>query len=946
MGDTCCKATLEEPAPNESGTKIKNMTKEVVTVDEKGMPIEKEPEEQEEEDPDEAERKEIEIALAKQMKIKGSFKLKDKIADIPVKEKRPVDMQDQEEIWKSQANLVPLDVFNVDQSLLEELCMTHIKDDTLELTFNNFLNSEIQTTFLISGPNGCGKSAFLYMKCLDIWEWTSYEEEDAIPTNDGKPEVLNVPKLYGEFVCVFFNLSSYTQQFGDRGFLHSMGIEEEVFKEFIAEKKVLLVFDDYELSEMGAVDLIMPTSQRNNFLDGIIEFLAEICQGVKVLITCPDSIAKRMGEREIAATFLRKNEDTGKYDEEALVRIEVGVLNTISDVVILRKLIEKHVRYHNEYFKMNFMDVDYRDKLYAEQKSYIYILKKYSDEIIVRNNLLHVVTPLFAKMLMSIYQYALDNDLGRKYMIKKQDLIQEYIFQHYERRFTELNIAEKLKEKKLKMTTIIKDQTLSATNYKEVFNTICMKFIVEVILDKPIIFSNIVLKKDNIWKDIFDIEDDSLQLEKQPFYQILLCLPQKIMKDFNQNYYKIIFMNEFVTAYFFASFFHSFTDKMYFTHKYNDLVKLFKTSRLLTTLNLSVIGYNKDDLWLLTLSRWYKVNNDTQQFENYSGKTINNEMKILNPYDENLEKTGFIKKIPPVSTIKPNLETVLKFNKHQYPDQDTRVFGTKKRMYLPEDCIFGSYEWKSYLGQNVRPNSDKHPVHLLQTLEEDCSFWFTKDVSCADTHFLVYIPKTMNGEPFTLALLKHIIENPKDDKGEKIYFNLKNQHEDIQDAPIEEEYWLLMTKDIIPRSNSCDMSVGQKQIETLGYDIPYTIEVIVCMLALYIRFKGYKALKGDIRNIIPREKVEVIEPEPGDKVEKVDKKPEKAVKVNENFGNVQENTLTFAKENFNGKQAVVGCFDNDTVIYSNMFDNIQLNKYRNFIGLCAVQRFYPERFRE
>jgi len=81
-------------------------------------------------------------------------------------------------------------------------------------------------------------------------------------------------------------------------------------------------------------------------------------------------------------------------------------------------------------------------------------------------------------------------------------------------------------------------------------------------------------------------------------------------------------------------------------------------------------------------------------------------------------------------------------------------------------------------------------------------------------------------------------------------------------------------------------------------------------------------------------------PEKTDK--KTDKKPRKDSQVDPNFGNVQENTLTFCKENYDGKQVVIGCFNKDSVIHTNMFDNIQLNKFRNFIGLCAVQRFYLE----
>lgn len=307
------------------------------------------------------------------------------------------------------------------------------------------------------------------------------------------------------------------------------------------------------------------------------------------------------------------------------------------------------------------------------------------------------------------------------HLCKKVDILRVYIERTFQSNWTELNLGSKLLEGSPNydptLKNICKGYTLTEENYKDTFAKTCCKFINKILLNEKIVY--VRNKKDSLgfWSQIFHIADEKLDFKDQPFYQILACFPVKFIVKAEFHSTELLFLNELVKAYFLACFFSHFTDKQYFENDYNSLAKLFKTSRLLTKQNLDILGYSKDDIWLLALSRWYKANNDELFFEYFTGGNVLEEMKSLNPYDENVvcadanqkpyvagkgERYDSGKKYIPDINYSSNLNVLLGPNDEKFKFLQSRVFYKDSCKSL-QDCIFGPPEYKTYLGLNSKP---------------------------------------------------------------------------------------------------------------------------------------------------------------------------------------------------------------------------------------------------
>jgi hypothetical protein len=126
---------------------------------------------------------------------------------------------------------------------------------------------------------------------------------------------------------------------------------------------------------------------------------------------------------------------------------------------------------------------------------------------------------------------------------------------------------------------------------------------------------------------------------------------------------------------------------------------------------------------------------------------------------------------------------------------------------------------------------------LYQILEEDCTFWEGKRASVMNTHYMVYIPRYLNGRPVTLKLLKELNDLKVDETGMNIGLDYGGLPDSILEAPISREYWCLITKDIVPDTASCDLNVAKKLLNKTGYEVPRAIEIVLCAYAMYYRYK-------------------------------------------------------------------------------------------------------------
>jgi len=103
---------------------------------------------------------------------------------------------------------------------------------------------------------------------------------------------------------------------------------------------------------------------------------------------------------------------------------------------------------------------------------------------------------------------------------------------------------------------------------------------------------------------------------------------------------------------------------------------------------------------------------------------------------------------------------------------------------------FGKAKWNTYFGDIGQ--EPPLPANIDQILLSRCPFWPDKKVQ--DTHLLVLIPKTVNGQLLTLANLAQWIQRPKQGNATKFSHWYPGGNENLSVAS---SYWALMTKDVL-----------------------------------------------------------------------------------------------------------------------------------------------------
>jgi hypothetical protein len=147
--------------------------------------------------------------------------------------------------------------------------------------------------------------------------------------------------------------------------------------------------------------------------------------------------------------------------------------------------------------------------------------------------------------------------------------------------------------------------------------------------------------------------------------------------------------------------------------------------------------------------------------------------------------------------------------------------------------VFGAKEWRHYYGEVGE--EPVLPYDIEATLNASCSFWHGKKVR--DTHLLVLIPATVDRAPFTLNLLKELIEHPKNGGYRTQYrYYSDNIRAQIGAASPQASYWLLMTCDVLPWSRRKTYSGHKKLVAnharrtSLPYEVPKALEAATAIL--------------------------------------------------------------------------------------------------------------------
>ena len=156
------------------------------------------------------------------------------------------------------------------------------------------------------------------------------------------------------------------------------------------------------------------------------------------------------------------------------------------------------------------------------------------------------------------------------------------------------------------------------------------------------------------------------------------------------------------------------------------------------------------------------------------------------------------------------------------------------RDFDPEELAFGKADWEHFFGDVGDVPSI--PAGMAETLKAPCPFNPRKQVG--DTHMLVLIPKTVNSKPFTLNLLQELIQDPKEKTATTFRFYSRAIEVELGETSIENSYWVLMTKDVIPGSRYktyCEQKQLVQKKEADGYELPSAIEAAASILMDYFK---------------------------------------------------------------------------------------------------------------
>lgn len=138
--------------------------------------------------------------------------------------------------------------------------------------------------------------------------------------------------------------------------------------------------------------------------------------------------------------------------------------------------------------------------------------------------------------------------------------------------------------------------------------------------------------------------------------------------------------------------------------------------------------------------------------------------------------------------------------------------------------FFCAKNWANYFGDVGK--EPPLPKNIIKILSSPCPFFENKRVH--DTHMLILVPKTVEGRQLTLFNLRTLMNN----KNLSTFIDYLGSC-DCGEKGIEESYWVLMTKDLIPGSTNKTYGEQKKlvnQYERDGYTLPRVLEAAVCML--------------------------------------------------------------------------------------------------------------------
>ncbi len=147
---------------------------------------------------------------------------------------------------------------------------------------------------------------------------------------------------------------------------------------------------------------------------------------------------------------------------------------------------------------------------------------------------------------------------------------------------------------------------------------------------------------------------------------------------------------------------------------------------------------------------------------------------------------------------------------------------------------FGKDKWKLFFGVDVG-EEPPIPPNIYEILESPCPFWEGKKVR--ETHMLVLLPKTINGESLTLNKLIELVKSPNNGNSTYLRYIKEEIVQKLGDNAIDESYWFVMTNDVIEGSRDKAYAAQKELVQekTHGeYSPPTCLEALACSVMHHV----------------------------------------------------------------------------------------------------------------
>ncbi|MCP5509083.1 MAG: F-box protein [Chlamydiales bacterium] len=152
------------------------------------------------------------------------------------------------------------------------------------------------------------------------------------------------------------------------------------------------------------------------------------------------------------------------------------------------------------------------------------------------------------------------------------------------------------------------------------------------------------------------------------------------------------------------------------------------------------------------------------------------------------------------------------------------------------DFAFGKAKWKKYFGDVG--DEPPLPSDIDQILNGPCPIWDAKKVR--ETHMLTLIPSHVNGEQLTLESIGELVKSPKGEGFATEYYLYNNPHGN-EKAHVNQNTWVLMTRNVLPDSREKSYNVQRQLVAKLAqksgqpYEVPRLIEAVTSIFMEYIK---------------------------------------------------------------------------------------------------------------